>query len=395
MQKFSADYIFPVSSPPIKNGILIIDNQAEIVDILNPVEYNSSLDDVQKFQGIICPGFVNAHCHLELSYLKNKITQKKGLADFIASVEKQKVLMKDKDFILQTISEAEQELIQNGIVAVGDIVNTDTSYEIKRKSKIKFHNFIEVYGSNPAFAESTFNNGKILFEKFNKYFLSSITQHAPYSVSPKLFELIKEHSIENNSILSIHHQESAEENKLFFEGKGKILELLKNFGTDTSYLKPFGKSPLQTISKYLSDKNNVQLVHNTYSKIEDVLFAKSYFNQLWWCFCPNANLFIEDKLPDIPTFISQNVEITIGTDSLASNEKLSLLEELKTISTFFPEISFETLIKWSTLNGASFLKMNSTLGSFDKGKQPGINLIENFDIQKMRLTAESKVTPLV
>jgi len=395
MRKFSADYIFPVSSPPIKNGILIIDDQAKIVDVLNPEQYNSSLDDVKKFDGIICPGFVNAHCHLELSYLKNKINQKKGLADFIAFVEKQKELIKDKDFILQTISEAEQELIQNGIVAVGDIVNTDTSYEIKRKSKIKFHNFIEVYGSNPAFAESAFNNGKILFEKFNKYFPSSITQHAPYSVSPKLFELIKEHSIENNSILSIHHQESAEENKLFFEGKGKILELLKFFGTDTSYLKPFGKSPLQTISKYLSDKNNVQLVHNTYSKIEDVLFAKSYFNQLWWCFCPNANLFIEDKLPDIPTFIAQNAEITVGTDSLASNEKLSIIEELKTISKTFPEISFETLIKWSTLNGANFLKMNSSLGSFDKGKQPGINLIENLNLHEIKLTAESKVTPLV
>ena len=395
MQKFSADYIFPVSSPPIKNGILIIDDKAKIVDILNPEEYNSSLDDVKKFKGIICPGFVNAHCHLELSYLQNKINPKKGLADFIASVEEQKILIKNKDFISQAIFEAEQELVKYGIVAVGDIVNTDVSFEIKRKSKINFHNFIEVYSSNPAFAESAFNNGKILFEKSNKLFSSSITQHAPYSVSSKLFELIKEHAIENNSILSIHHQESEEENKLFFEGKGKILELLKSFGTDISYLKPFGKSPLQTILKYFSENNNFQLVHNTYSKIEDILFAKSYFKKLWWCICPNANLFIENKLPDIPMFIAQNVEITIGTDSLASNEKLSIIEELKTISKTFPEIFFETLIKWSTLNGANFLKMNSTFGSFDKGKQPGINLIENFDIQKMRLTAESKVTPLV
>jgi cytosine/adenosine deaminase-related metal-dependent hydrolase len=91
----------------------------------------------------------------------------------------------------------------------------------------------------------------------------------------------------------------------------------------------------------------------------------------------------------VELFVQNNLNVVIGTDSLASNHQLSILEELKTISKNFPEIETETLLKWATINGARALQMESDLGSFEKGKTPGILLIENVDDKK--ITEGSKV----
>lgn len=394
MRKLNADYIFPISSPPVKNGILLVDDDGKILDLINPELLDYSIENIEKHEGVICPGFVNTHCHLELSYMKNKIAPHSGLADFITHVEDEKKSA-NKITIIEAIQDAEQMMMKNGIVAVGDIANTDDSFDIKNKSTIAFHTFIEVYGSNPANAVNYFNHALSLFNKIKsntKNNSASIIPHAPYSVSPELFQKIKQHITENNSILSIHNQECEDENKFFLTGEGKIADVIKRFVADISHLKPFGKRPLQTISKFFPHENHLQLVHNTFTNAEDIDFAETNFKNLWWCFCPNANLFIENKLPQIPLFL--NNKITIGTDSLASNHTLSILEEIKTISGYFPEIPLYQLLQWATLNGAEFLKINNNYGSFEKGKRPGINLICNIDLKKLKITSESKILVL-
>ncbi len=115
---------------------------------------------------------------------------------------------------------------------------------------------------------------------------------------------------------------------------------------------------------------------------------------MYWCFCPNANLYIEKRIPDLDLFLKQDDNITIGTDSLASNWSLSIVEELKTISNRFPDIPLSSLIKWSTINGARLLGFDDLLGSFEKGKVPGVNLLEHVDLGNLSLTPDTKVTPL-
>src|SRR3954462_12303757 len=129
MRKISADYIFPVSSPPVKNGVVIIDDNGIILEVLPP----SGGQDSEKYSGIICPGFVNAHCHLELSHLKGQISEKKGLAGFISELIPKRGKFSPEE-IKTAISSAEDEMLRNGIVAVGDISNTDDSFEQKRKN---------------------------------------------------------------------------------------------------------------------------------------------------------------------------------------------------------------------------------------------------------------------
>ncbi|MBN2758462.1 MAG: amidohydrolase family protein, partial [Bacteroidales bacterium] len=133
------------------------------------------------------------------------------------------------------------------------------------------------------------------------------------------------------------------------------------------------------------------LVHNTFSTENDIEKANAYFENLFFALCPNANLYIEDKLPDISMLCKEKQSLTIGTDSLASNHKLSVLDEMKTISQNFPEINFSEILKWATLNGAKALGFDNEIGSLEIGKSPGINLISNFDYKNLKLLKESKI----
>lgn len=176
--------------------------------------------------------------------------------------------------------------------------------------------------------------------------------------------------------MSIHHQESEDENQYFESGDGPVSERLRRLGVNTVAFNPPGRRPLQAVGSYLPDNNPVLLVHNTVSKPEDIAFAMNRFAKLWWCLCPNSNLFITGQLPDVTALRSAGAIITLGTDSLASNYRLSILEEMKTISGKFRDVGIEELICWGTLNGAAALGLADTLGSFGPGKRPGIVLIE-------------------
>jgi cytosine/adenosine deaminase-related metal-dependent hydrolase len=146
----------------------------------------------------------------------------------------------------------------------------------------------------------------------------------------------------------------------------------------------------------LKDAKKILLVHNTFTTKEDLLWIKSnasnLISQIYFCTCPNANIYIENKLPNYALFITENCKVTIGTDSLASNWSLSVLDELKTISKHHPEIELNMLLTWATKNGAEFLEFNQ-LGTLEKGKKPGLNLLKNTD--GMKLTEKTNVLKIV
>ena len=398
MRKISADYIFPVSSPPIKNGIVIVDSDKKIIDVINPTSNLQPLTS-EFHEGIIVPGFINTHCHLELSYLKDKMPRGKGLDEFVSEVENVRRNFSEEE-ILDALVKAEDEMIKNGIVAVGDISNSNFSFKQKAKGKLKYHTFIEVLGFHPDRAEKAFEKGKQLQVRSSEFGVrSSITPHSPYAASEKLLQLINEEAGNSNGILSFHNQESEEENLLFQNKSGKILKRFEKWGIDASFFQPAKINSLQFILPKLNKAKTILLVHNTYTSSQDISWLKSNIQHLtsniYFCLCPNANLYIENRLPDISMFMNEGMKMTIGTDSLASNDSLSVLDEIKTIAKHFPKIPFETLITWATKNGAEFLGFEKELGTIEKGKKPGLNLIQGIDLAKMKLSDEVKVKKLV
>ena len=389
MRRVSANYIYPVSGPPLKNGIVEFDATGKILNLIDTKGNLRETSGLEFYNGIITPGFVNAHCHLELSYMKNLIPEKCGLDQFVSHLTE--IRTKSSHIITESIKNAHNEMIRNGIVAVGDISNTSNSFEFKSGSKIKYHTFLEIFGRKPKngveIIQQAFDLSKLILEKFPHQ--HSIVPHSPYSVSVELLDKIN--SLSDNNPVTIHNQESMGEILLFKEKKGPLYEMLNRMVPELKNWAPEKDNPLDFILANLNKSEKLLLVHNTYTIDKDIVSTKSNSREIYWILCPNANLYIEDKLPDIPMFLDENENIALGTDSLASNHHLSILAEMKTISDYFPQVSLNELLKWATLNGARALNMDSELGSIEKNKNPGLNLIRDLNLPERKLTKNTRV----
>jgi cytosine/adenosine deaminase-related metal-dependent hydrolase len=388
MRYLSAGFIFPVSSPPVAGGIVAVNDKGVVEDILKQDNANIPGSDIEHFDGILCPGFVNTHCHLELSWAKGLTESGTGLDGFLRSLDS----LRHNELSVNQEEAIEKEgmaMYKSGVVATGDISNSTATLRFKKSSPVLFHTFAEVFASDPANAGTAFAKGTELAKAvrtLTRNNRASVTPHSTYSVTEQLFRMIA--GISGNEPVSIHHQETPNEVLFFANGEGSIATRRLFYNPGLEPFIPSGKRPLESIAPFLDKDRKTLLVHNTFATKEDISFARKNFPELSWCFCPNANLYIENRLPDIPLFIENGCDIVLGTDSLASNHQLSILEEMKTISAHFPFISLQEMITWSTLNGARFFGFDS-LGSFQKGKSPGIVNIQNIDNDLLKLKPES------
>jgi cytosine/adenosine deaminase-related metal-dependent hydrolase len=371
----SASKIYPVSAASIDQGVLAINESGNIAAIYTAAEakaFNIKPDAI--YQGVLIPGLINTHCHLELSHLKGHIAPHTGLLNFVAQVMKSRAT--DELLILEAMRTADKEMFRNGIVAVGDIANVGTSKAVKLNSQLYYHTFVETMGFNPNKADDIFRQALKLKHDFAPL-VASVVPHAPYSVSDPLLALIAGLTSAQDNLISMHNQETTAENEFFQSKTGGFLKLYESLGLDLRFYEAPGVSSLQaTLPKLPTTK--VLLVHNTQTSSADLKFAKKQHKELFWCLCPNANLYIENVLPDVELFQQAGLKITLGTDSLASNHHLSILKEMQTLQQE-KQVGFETLLSWATINGAAFLGIDAQFGSFEVGKSPGILLLEHFD----------------
>lgn len=373
-QKFSATQLFDGYRILGNDQVLIAHADGTIEGI---VHRKDAGDDIQELTGILSPGFVNCHCHLELSHMKGAIPEKTGLIEFVYHVIRNRHFSETE--ILNAINTGEEEMLGNGIVAVGDICNNSLTAQQKSKGRLLYYNFIEAAGFNDQVAEQRFQHAVTTFQRFASP-NSSIVPHAPYSVANALWERIL--AFPGSNLFTIHNQETPPENELFRSKKGEFLSFFEKMGIDISWFTASGKTSLQTYLPKFVENQQLILVHNVVTSKEDVQFSKSH-PHIFWCLCPNANLYISGALPDIPMLIEEGCQMVLGTDSLAANHRLSILDEMKTIRKHFGQIKLEELFKWATINGAKALQMDDTLGSFEKAKKPGI-IISAEDLSSVR-----------
>ena len=384
-RNLSADWIFPVSSAPIANGVLRVTRDGEILAIHTAEQAAThKIEHIERYEGVLVPGFINTHCHLELSHLYGAIPEKTGLPAFVRSIVTQRAAI--DEVVIAAMEKADREMYENGIVAVGDIANHAISADIKQRSPIYYHTFVEVFGFNES-PETVIENAvkvKAQFSPLN----ASIVPHAPYSVSKELFELIRTATAPDD-IVSIHNQETLAENEFFKTGTGHFEQMYVRLNMPKAVYHGAGKNALEYHLPQLP-RNNLLLVHNTFTSKADIDFATQQHQALYWCFCPRANIYIEGNLPDVAVFLNSDVKITLGTDSLASNHQLSMLAEMQVLQQQ-KQVPFDKLLKWATLNGASFLNIDQQYGSFDVGKKPGVNLISLSEDQIIEVTTVNRL----
>jgi cytosine/adenosine deaminase-related metal-dependent hydrolase len=379
-RKFKADQIFDGYRLHGNDQVLITDESGKIDNI---VPVSEAGDNIQTFTGILTPGLINCHCHLELSHLKNVIPPHTGLIEFLCSVVTKRGFA--AEVIQQEITKAEKEMYDNGIVAVGDIGNTADTSNVKSKSKIRWHNFVEVLGFTDEKAEENIQHYSLVAKTLESSLQTSdighrtsLVPHAPYSISPKTFKLINQ--LTSSQVISIHNQEHPAEDVLYQTGRGEYLKLFKIFGINESPFPVTGLSSIRSVLPHFNNGQSIFLIHNTFMPEEDVIYAKEYANEnqlaLTWCLCINANLYIENKVPPIEMLMKNKCPLVLGTDSYSSNWQLSIAKEIQSIKKRFPLIALETILQWATINGARALKWEDDLGSFERDKRPGIVAVD-------------------
>jgi aminodeoxyfutalosine deaminase len=397
MRKLSAQFIITGTGTVLEKGIIAVNDDGVITEVIDTGGELSEISSLKFYNGVIVPGFVNAHCHLELSHLKGVFPEKTGLPGFLQNVLHYR--SSPEEIILETAAKADFEMWKNGISAVGDISNNKLTYQLKASSKIYYHTFIESLGFSPLRADRAFEwSYDCLLEARSLGITASIVPHAPYSISKDLFAKIKKLAEEEGAILSIHSQESSDEDDLYRSGTGQfVFHLKENLLLDLSFFTPSGKSALATVLGWLPTNNQLLLVHNICTTEADIemISKERPLDKTWFVLCPNSNLYIDNHLPDITLFRDNHLRLCIGTDSLSSNRQLSILDEMKTIQNHFPDIPLNEIISWATRNGAEALGITEWAGTIEKGKKPGINLITGIDLNHLRLLPQSKVKRLI
>lgn len=375
MRKISADWVFPVSAAPIENGVIIIDDNGKILKIDRRDQHIES--DLEIYSGVLVPGFVNTHCHLELSHMIGVAPTGTGLLPFLKTVvNHREVAPKD---IQKAIQKGDRDMYKNGVVAVGDISNKLDTSDTKSDSPIRYYTFVEMFDFlQEDWAQKTFNDYSIVYngqsnQNGNR---KSVVPHAPYTVSKNLFGLLKDvHKDDDDCTISIHNQETVHEDNFFLSKTGDFLKFYEAFQIGIDAFQPNRKTSIHYAIEHMNPKHRTLFVHNTMTTPVDIQMAHAWSKNVYWATCPNANLYIENRMPNYQFFLDNQARMTIGTDSLTSNWQLSVLEEMKTIAKFQSYIPFEMMLEWATLNGAKALGFDKEIGSFDVGKTPGINLL--------------------
>jgi cytosine/adenosine deaminase-related metal-dependent hydrolase len=353
------------------NRVVVTTQDGTIVDITSASEAG---EDIQELDGLLCPGFINAHCHLELSHLKDAIPTETGLSEFVKQIVPKRAA--PPEVIEAAIEAAENEMYNNGIVAVGDICNTADTIVAKPKGKIAYYNFVEIYGLDPLLATQKMNEGLLLQAQYEAANLKAVViPHAPYSVPAALLQLLAKKYGSNT--VSIHNQETKAENDFFEKKMGSFVDMYARVGVDLDFFTPTKTTSLQSVLPYLKDAAKTIWVHNSFTSESDIKAVQATNTDAYWCLCPNANQYIENTMPPVQLLREQHANIVVGTDSYASNWSLNMLDELKRIQLHNPHVPLSEMLTWITSNGARALQMEDKLGSIEIGKKPGLVLIEN------------------
>ena len=387
MKRISAKYVYTLDrKDPLFNAYVEVDEDGTICSVGQCEEGEQLLD------GALVPGFVNAHCHLELSHLHGKFRKGTGMAGFIDQINALRDWASD-DVKTELVRKWMNKLWADGVSAIADISNDASSFQVKKESDIYTRTFLEVFGTEPQDCEQVMKSVSELNEVADSFGIDAApTPHSCYTMSPELLSASSTAGLKSG-YLSYHSQESQEEEDLLIDGSGLMAENRRRAGMSTppvtgeSSLKYFIER-LQAAKSSPYDEH-ILLVHNVTLKQDDIDAANKVMKNVYWAICPLSNIFIHNALPPVELMRRNELKICLGTDSLSSNDDLDMMKELVCLHDNFPEVPMSELFTWACLNGAEFLGKEKQLGTFAPGSRPGIVLVSGLD-EKGNITGESR-----
>ena len=389
MNRIAAEYVFTLNEDkPIRNGFVEFDSDGTVTSVgecPDPGRENAFV------MGAVVPGFVNTHCHLELSYLWKSFRKGTGMAGFIDQINEMRD-NKSLDEKLHDISHWMKVMWDRGVSAMADISNCADTFAIKKASPMYTRTFLEVFGTEPQDCASVMENVLRLKAVADGYGLDATPiPHACYTMSPELVTAVSAEGLKSG-FLSFHSEETEEEEDMLKYGRGAMWDNRKAAGMSVPPVT--GKSSLLYFIDRLEKAHpapfdeHILLVHEVCMDQEGIDAVKKVMNHPFVALCPLSNIFIHNALPPVPLMRRNGLKITVGTDSLSSNDDLDIVAELFCLQDAFPEVGLNELLTWACRNGAEFLSKENEYGRIAVGMKPGLVAAENLDGD--RLTSESR-----
>ena len=371
MRKIAAHYAL-IGGELRRNIVISVDDNRQIVAI-DEVASLDSCASVEFFPGILIPGMINAHCHLELSYLHGAIVEGSGFAGFARAIGAVRNNFSTEER-LRAASVADADMWEQGIEAVIDIANDELVMPIKTRSRIEYQTLFEAFG----LTTQQLDNHR---DMASKWAHSSITPHSTYSLQDGIFRSAVK---ANNTTLSIHFLESKDEVELY-HNEGSLHQWYDRMGWECDFL--HYATPAERITASITPEKRVVLVHGCEATAIDIERISTHFTTpATWALCPESNRYISGSNPPVELLRTKGAKIAIGTDSLASARELSMVENMRLLG----DVPLNELLTWATKSGAEAMGLDDKLGSIEVGKTPGIVLLENADLHNLRLTPESR-----
>ena len=371
MRKIAAHYAL-IGDELRRNIVISVDDNRQIVAI-DEVASLDSCASVEFFPGILIPGMINAHCHLELSYLHGAIVEGSGFAGFARAIGAVRNNFSTEER-LRAASVADADMWEQGIEAVIDIANDELVMPIKTRSRIEYLTLFEAFG----LTTQQLDNHRDMASKWAQ---SSITPHSTYSLQDGIFRSAVK---ANNTTLSIHFLESKDEVELY-HNEGSLHQWYDKMGWECDFL--HYATPAERITASITPEKRVVLVHGCEATAIDIERISTHFTTpATWALCPESNRYISGSKPPVELLRTKGAKIAIGTDSLASARELSMVENMRLLG----DVPLTELLRWATKNGAEAMGLDAKLGTIEVGKTPGIVLLENCDLHNLRLTPESR-----
>lgn len=369
MRHYRAAWALPIAAPPIKNASVTLD-RGRIVSIGSAFSNSSaaSKDHIDLGSAVVLPGLVNAHTHLELSLLRDRIVPTESLPEWV-----DEVLSAEVGTDIETRNAIESSIVElrrHGTALVGDISNTLTTVEPLKQAPLSAVVFHELLGFNSSDPDAQASSAVDAIDLSNDVegVRVSVAAHAPYSVSPTLFEALRRKLGAKCPMapITVHLAESAEEVVFLNDGVGPWRKLLERRGAWNPSWEPPGCSPVEFLKSVGWLDPSVIVVHGVQLSSKD-LFGLSE-SGVTLVTCPRSNAWTGVGPPPIKRFIESGVRLAVGTDSLASAPDLNLFAELARLRELAPDVPASSLLMSATMEGAKALRWEDEFGTIEPGK---------------------------
>ncbi len=368
MPVYSARWVLPITHPPIPDGW--VRTEAGQVEAFGdyqdrPAASPGAPAAVDLGETAILPALVNAHTHLELSWLRGRVPASSNLIDWIAAQMRLRrkdpadaIVVRDSAFAALAAMKA------SGTGAVGDVTNTLEVVDLLRESGMPGAVFYELIGFNPidpaAIVADAFN--RISATYTGPHLRAALAPHAPYSVSPALFSALAAHRRAAGPALptSVHVGESRDELELLRSGTGRWRDMLERVGTWNPQFVAPGCGPVEHLDALGFWDRSSLAVHGV--QLTPGALQRLAERGATLVTCPRSNRYVGAGDPPVEAFYASGVRVAVGTDSLASVEDLNLFQELAELHRIAPRVAPRSLIESATRSGAAALGLDGQLG---------------------------------